>query len=73
LRVVEAVILESFPEQHIITITFDSRQAGYGDREGGFLAQVITPHTAVVRVVSDNVVSAVLDGQWDELKQEFIR
>ncbi|MBI4258164.1 MAG: hypothetical protein HY619_04340, partial [Thaumarchaeota archaeon] len=31
LRVVEAVILESFPEQHIITITFDSRQAGYGD------------------------------------------
>jgi len=72
LNVVDAVTLEIFPEQHIITITFDSSHAGYGDREGQVLAQVITSHTAKVTVVEDNVVSAIIDEEWDELNQETI-
>jgi hypothetical protein len=72
LRVLGVVTREIFPLQHVITITFDSRHAGYGNRTGQVLAQVITPHTAEVTVVNDNVVSAILDDQWDELKQELI-
>ena len=72
LELVEALTMESFPEQHIITIRFDSRHAGYGDRADQLLAQVITAHTAEVKVVRDNVVSAVLDERWDELNQEVL-
>jgi len=51
---------------------FESRQAGYGDRAGQMLAQVITPHTATVTVNQGTVTSADLDGRWDMLKQEMI-
>jgi len=43
---------------------FKSRHAGYGDRTGQVLAQVITPHTASVTVVPGNMTSATLDGTW---------
>jgi hypothetical protein len=48
---------------------FTSRQAGYGDRTGQVLAQVITPHTAEVTVINGTITSAVLDGQRDMLTQ----
>jgi hypothetical protein len=70
--VTEVRILESFPAQYVITLAFDARHAGYGDRTGQALAQVITPHTAVITVVTGNVVSAVLDHQWDEVHQQFL-
>lgn len=51
---------------------FQSRQAGYGDRTGQMLAQVITPHTARVRVENGKITSAVLDGRWDMREQEML-
>jgi len=63
-------ILESFPEQHVITIIFDSLHGGYGDRSDQMVTQAITPHTIVVRIVDGVVVSAVIDEIWDELNQE---
>ena len=66
---VETVILESYPVQYVVKIIFDCRHAGYGDRTGKVLAQVITRHTARVTVVEDEVVSAILDNKWDELNQ----
>ena len=72
LAVRETRILESYPVQYIVVITFESRHAGYGDRTGKILAQVITPHTAEVKVVQNTVVLAVLDGRWDELNQKEI-
>ncbi len=54
------------------TFEFDSRHAGYGDRTGQVLAQVITPHRAVVTVEEGEVTSAVMDGKWDMLRQEMI-
>jgi len=72
LNVTDSKILESFPVQYVITLTFDSRYAGYGNREGQILAQVITPHSAVVKVVNGNVISAIIDNKWDELNQESI-
>jgi heat shock protein HslJ len=49
--------------------TFDSRQAGYGDRTGKMLAQVITSHTARITIEQREVTDAVLDNEWDMLQQ----
>ena len=51
---------------------FDCRQAGYGNRTGLMLAQVITPHTARIIVQDGEVTSAVMDGSWDMMGQELI-
>ncbi len=72
LMVLDTKILESYPVQYVVTIAFESRQAGYGDRSGQVLAQVITRHVATVKVVNNKVVSAVLDDVWDELNQRGI-
>jgi len=50
--------------------TFDSRHAGYGDRTGQALAQVITPHEVVVNVEKGEVKSAMMDGKWNMLTQQ---
>jgi len=51
---------------------FQSRHAGYGDRTGLILAQVITDHRAQIVVEQGKVVHAVLDGKWDMLRQKII-
>ena len=55
------------------TIEFDSRYAGYGNRSGQVLAQVITHHTAEVTVQGGlGVTKAVMDGVWDMLEQQIL-
>jgi hypothetical protein len=51
---------------------FESRHAGYGDRKGQMLAQVITPHEAIITVENNYVKSAVMDEKWDMMKQREI-
>jgi hypothetical protein len=51
---------------------FESHHAGYDDRTGEMLTQVITPHTAVITVEQDEITSAIMDGKWDMMKQELI-
>jgi hypothetical protein len=51
---------------------FESRQAGYGDRTGQLLAEVITPHEAEVTVECGEVKTAVVDGRWDMLSEKFL-
>ena len=51
---------------------FDCRHSGYGDRTGLDLAQVITPHSASVRIIEGEVNRAILDGTWDMMLQESI-
>lgn len=55
-----------------LTYRFESRHAGYGDRTGAMLAQVITPHEAVIAVENNEVKSAVMDGQWDMINQKMV-
>lgn len=52
--------------------TFKCSHAGYGDRSGQILAQVITSHTANVVVQEGKVTSAILDGKWDMIKREMM-
>lgn len=70
--VIDAKILESFPAKYVITISFDSRHAGYGDRSGQVLAQVITSHEIVITVVEGKVIGAVVDDKWDEFSQQVV-
>lgn len=51
---------------------FESAHAGYGDRTGRMLAEVITPHEAHITVENGEVVSALMDGQWDMLSQDMV-
>ncbi|MBN1762525.1 MAG: hypothetical protein JW878_05550 [Methanomicrobia archaeon] len=56
----------------MFTFDFKSLHAGYGDRTGQVLAQVITPHHAEVTVINGTITGAVLDGQWDMLTQTLV-
>ncbi len=51
---------------------FDCRQAGYGNRAGLIVAQVITPHPASIVVQEGKVTSAVMDSNWDMMGQKVI-
>ena len=48
----------------VFTFTFDSSSAGYGDRAGQIVAEVITPHVAVITVEQGKIISAILDNTW---------
>ncbi len=55
------------------TIEFDSRHAGYGDRTGQMLAQVITHHVAEITVQPGlGVTKAVMDEVWDMVNQRML-
>ncbi|RLG95397.1 hypothetical protein DRO27_03765, partial [Candidatus Bathyarchaeota archaeon] len=69
-KVVDTFIMESYPVQYVVFIEFDSGHAGFGDRTGQVLAQVMTSHTARVTVVDGEVVGASLDDVWDMVNQE---
>lgn len=51
---------------------FESRQAGYGDRTGQVLAEVITPHEAIITVEHGEITSALMDGKWDMINQQML-
>jgi hypothetical protein len=72
ITILDYYMLESYPVQHVYVISFDTAHAGWGDREGTFIAQVITNHVIEITIVEGEVVSAVIDDQWDELNQEQV-
>lgn len=61
----ELVNKEKLEETHTwrFTYEFQSRHAGYGDRTGQVVAQVITPHQVVITVEQNTVTYAVMDGR----------
>lgn len=65
-------LLPDIPNAWAFVFTFESAHAGFGDRTGQVLAQVITPHEAHVTVQNGEVVSAIMDGQWDMLAQKMV-
>ncbi len=65
--------LEANNDPAIVKVSFTSRQAGYGDRSGMMLAQVLTPHECVLEISGGRVQSAVMDGTWDMMIQKEIK
>jgi hypothetical protein len=72
IRLVNYVQQESYPVRHVLTYTFTSSHAGYGDRSGKVTAQVIMEHTIMITIVEGKVDSAVIDGKWNEIGQFMI-
>jgi hypothetical protein len=72
LKFVSYIQQESFPVRHVLTYTFTSSHAGYGNRSGMMTAQVITDHTIQIVIIDGNVESAVIDEKWDESGQFII-
>ncbi|MBI3051752.1 hypothetical protein HYY74_04825 [Candidatus Woesearchaeota archaeon] len=70
LRLLDHKQLESYPVQHVLTYEFTSSHAGYGNRQGKVLAQALTRHEIVVRLSGGRIASAILDGKWDEMRQQ---
>ena len=71
----QKVVMETDPakEVYVVTAEFTSRQAGYGDRTGMMMAEVLTTHKCVITIDQNNqIISAVMDGQWDMMKQKTI-
>jgi hypothetical protein len=63
-------VLETFPEQHVLSYTFTSRHGGYGNRTDQIVTEALTPHSIEVIVSEGEVRSAVIDGEWDEIAQQ---
>lgn len=71
LRLMET-LYPDIAETRAFVFHFVCRQAGYGDRAGHMLAQVLTPHEAVVTVEHGNIKSALMDGKWDMINQQLV-
>jgi len=63
---------ENYPEEHVLTYNFTSSHGGYGNRTDQMVTQVITNHTIEVTLYNSNVVSAIIDGVWDEKEQSML-
>ena len=51
---------------------FSCKHAGYGDRGGQAITQVITLHKATISVKKGKVTLAIIDGWWDIQRQEAL-
>jgi len=69
LKLVDTIELSS-PDSFTYIYQFDSSHAGYGDRKDQVLAQVITPHEALITVENGDITHAAMDNTWDMLYQE---
>jgi hypothetical protein len=59
----------SLPYTWTFVIGFESAHAGYGDRTGRMLAEVITPHEAAITIEQGEIVYASMDNKWDMMNQ----
>jgi hypothetical protein len=66
------IVLESFPEQYALEARFTSSHGGFGDRTDQVVTQVLTPHVMEIIISEGAVISAVTDGEWDELNNQFV-
>ena len=67
---VGALAAQAYPDTYTFKISFDSSHAGYGNRAGMILAESITPHTALITVKNNKVISATMDGKWNMMTEK---
>ncbi|MFO7773726.1 MAG: hypothetical protein R6V59_07320 [Dehalococcoidia bacterium] len=66
------ILYADIAETWTFVFHFVCRQAGYGDRTGQMLAQVLSPHEAVVTVEHGKVKSALMDSEWDMINRQLV-
>ncbi|MFC1958794.1 DUF3221 domain-containing protein [Chloroflexota bacterium] len=60
----------SIPYTWTFVIRFESAHAGYGDRTGRMLAEVITTHEVCITVEQGEITYASMDNKWDMINQK---
>ena len=68
----QITVLESFPEQYHLEVSFTSAHGGFGNRTGQIVTQALTPHIMDILLSEGTVLSAVTDGQWDEINHQYV-
>jgi hypothetical protein len=56
-----------------LTYRFESSHAGYGDRTGEMLAEVITEHEVIITIEDGKIKTALMDNEWDMIEQEMLK
>jgi hypothetical protein len=69
IQVVDVTKTHSPNAEWVVTLEFTSSHAGYGDRTGQVVSNVITEHIIEVTVDGDSFTSAVIDQVWDEIAE----
>ena len=64
-------VIQSKSPVYVVQVSFDSEHPGYGNRLGQVLKDMTTHHTMMVMVSDYGVGSAIIDGVWDELNQNW--
>ncbi|MCI0500859.1 MAG: hypothetical protein L0Y61_03840 [Epsilonproteobacteria bacterium] len=74
IKIVESFQAQTFayPSFWGVTIEFDCSHAGYGDRSGQIVAQVIAHHSISMHVTEGRVSLAIMDNVWNEITQTMI-
>lgn len=72
IEIIDITQLDGESAIYFVVIAFETTHAGWGNREGTFIAQVITPHTIEIVLENEEVVEATIDEKWDELNQRQI-
>jgi hypothetical protein len=70
--VLEETLYPDIENTWTFVFKFKSRQAGFGDRSGQMLLQVITPHEASITIENGQVKNAIMDGEWDMIAQQLV-
>ena len=60
------------PPTFLLDGRFSTDTTGYGSRTGQEIMKITTPHRILLQIRGSDVVSAVIDNQWDEIQQKFI-
>ncbi|TQD23813.1 hypothetical protein [Methanolobus vulcani] len=63
---------DTLPSMHLLIYTFTSSHEGYGDRSNEELTESLTNHTIRVSFSQREITKAIIDGSWDEMKQESV-
>ncbi len=67
-----SVLMQAAPQQYLVIFDYISSHGGFGNRAGMVVTSALTPHRILVRVTDGRVVSAVVDGRWDEFLQQEV-
>ena len=64
-------MIQSKSPVYVVQVSFDSEHPGYGNRSDQVLTDMTTHHIMIVMVSDYGVGSAIVDGVWDELNQNW--
>ena len=66
---IKIISADTYESKYFLEGKFKTLHTGYGDRTNLELSKDITLHIIEISVVDGQIISAVIDNQWDELNQ----